>query len=97
ERSSEPLPRRWRVTSDSIAARMATLLGAPEVVLLKSITIPEGMSIVEAAHQGIVDLHFPVAARELQHLVGVNLREAEQREVSLAQSDSAAGHTDSGG
>jgi aspartokinase-like uncharacterized kinase len=61
---SDPLPRRWRVTSDSIAARMAVLLGAPELILLKSITPRDGTTREEAARLGIVDPYFPMAARD---------------------------------
>jgi len=83
ELSDDPLPRRWRVTSDSVAARMATTLGASEVVLLKSITLPEGTTVEEAARQGFVDAHFPVAAAAGIRVIVVNLREKEPREGLL--------------
>ena len=83
ELSDDPLPRRWRVTSDSVAARMATTLGAGEVVLLKSITLPQEMTIEEAARQGFVDPHFPAAAAAGIRVVVVNLREKEPREGLL--------------
>ena len=84
ERSNDPLPRRWRVTSDSIAARMAVCFGASEVVLLKSVTFPEGTTIEAAARNGIVDPHFPVATQGVPRVVVVNLREDEPRETLLA-------------
>ncbi len=83
ERSHDPLPRRWRVTTDSIAARMATTLGAPELILLKSVTPDEGLSIADAARRGIVDPHFPQAARGIQRVVVVNLREDDPKEIVL--------------
>ncbi len=83
EASPDPLPRRWRVTSDSIAARVATTLGAGEVILLKSVTPPDGLTTDEAARQGIVDPHFPIAARDVPRVVMVSLREDEPREVVL--------------
>ena len=83
ESSRDPLPRRWRVTSDSIAARMATAFEAGEVILIKSVTPPEGMTLAEAAKHGIVDPHFPVAARNVSRITVVNLREEESREVAL--------------
>ena len=73
EESLSPLPRRWRVTSDSIAARVADHLRAPELVLLKSVTIPERMSMTQAANEGFVDAHFPTAAKDLERVVAVNL------------------------
>jgi aspartokinase-like uncharacterized kinase len=83
EPSADPLPRRWRVTSDSIAARMAALLGAPELVLLKSITVPAGTTIEAAVKEGSVDAHFAVAARGLPRVVAVNLRDPEAPETVL--------------
>jgi hypothetical protein len=47
------------VTSDSIAARMAVVLGADRLILLKSIDMPSGTSWTEAAERGWVDRHFP--------------------------------------
>jgi aspartokinase-like uncharacterized kinase len=83
DHSPDPLPRRWRVTSDSIAARMARALGAAEVVLLKSVSVPENMTLDEAARQGIVDPHFPMAARDVPRIVAVNLRDDEPRETVI--------------
>ena len=83
EASRDPLPRRWRITSDSLAARMAALLGAPEVILLKSVTPPDGVTIEGAARAGIVDAHFPAASRGVDRVILFNLREDEAREVIL--------------
>jgi len=47
------------VTADSIAARIAVILGAERLILLKSIDIPPGMPWTEAAERGWVDRHFP--------------------------------------
>lgn len=75
-RRPDPLPRRWEVTSDSIAARVADHLGAPELALLKSADPPVTRSLEEAARQGFVDSHFPRAAGRLARVVSINLREA---------------------
>ena len=83
EESWSALPRRWRVTSDSIAARMAETFGAPELVLLKSTEFPEGLSMEAAAEEGLVDPHFPTAARDLERVVAVNLRADEPEERRL--------------
>jgi aspartokinase-like uncharacterized kinase len=55
----ESLPFSWDVTSDSIAARMAVVLGAERLILLKSVDIPPGTPWTEAAERGWVDRHFP--------------------------------------
>jgi aspartokinase-like uncharacterized kinase len=52
------LPHRWAVTSDSLAARVADVLGARLLILLKSVTIPEGMHWSEAGRAGFVDRYF---------------------------------------
>ena len=57
------LPHRWSVTSDSIAARAAVVFGAEHLILLKSVTIPDGMSWEEAAERGYVDEWFARTVR----------------------------------
>jgi aspartokinase-like uncharacterized kinase len=83
EEALDPLPRRWRATSDSIAARMAVTFGAEELVLLKSVSVPERLSRAEAALRGLVDPHFPVAAQGIPRVVAINLRSEEQAECIL--------------
>jgi aspartokinase-like uncharacterized kinase len=53
------LPHTWEVTSDALAARVALLLGAAELVLLKSVCCPVETDWTEAARRGIVDRFFP--------------------------------------
>jgi aspartokinase-like uncharacterized kinase len=53
------LPHTWEVTSDALAARVALLLGARELVLLKSVCWPAETDWAEAARCGIVDPFFP--------------------------------------
>jgi aspartokinase-like uncharacterized kinase len=67
------LPHSWRVTSDSVAARVAQVLGASELVLLKSAGPPEGDWEI-AARAGYVDPYFPRAVRGVPHVRAVNLR-----------------------
>jgi aspartokinase-like uncharacterized kinase len=83
ESSGDPLPRRWRVTSDSIAARMAVRLEAPELVLVKSAEIPEQLTVSDAAEEGLVDAQFPLATRGLDRIVLVSFRGEEIRETTL--------------
>jgi aspartokinase-like uncharacterized kinase len=52
------LPSSWTVTSDSLAARAAVIHEADYLVLLKSVTIPQGMDWEEAAKRGFVDTWF---------------------------------------
>lgn len=68
------LTRDWTCTSDSIAARIAEVLSADELVLLKSTALPAGTQYSDAARLGLVDRHFPDAAKMLKQIRWVNLR-----------------------
>ncbi len=68
-----PLPHNWTVTSDSIAARLAHLLPAHELVLLKS-TNPPDASLASLAAAGYIDSHLPTIASDCVPLRCVNLR-----------------------
>jgi len=63
------LPAYWSVTSDSIAGRLAIVLGATELTLLKSIPPPERRSKVgdlsELASAGYVDAFLPALGVDL--------------------------------
>ena len=69
-----PLPHSWDVTSDSIAARLAAILHADELVLLKSDLPPTGSTLCDAATASYVDPYFPFASAELPAIRCVNLR-----------------------
>jgi aspartokinase-like uncharacterized kinase len=69
------LPHDWTSTSDSIAARLAEVLRADEVVLLKS-GDPPGGTVAKMAEDGYVDAHFPAACRNVPSPRFVNLRQA---------------------
>lgn len=74
--SPEPLPESWDVTSDSIAARLAGLSHADELVLLKS-ALPD-----DVAQLGdYVDRYFAIAAKNLPAIRFVNLRDPTFPEV----------------
>ena len=76
-KSVRPLPQTWDVTSDSIAARAATLFQADELVLLKS-TLPERSGSLRGyAEAGYVDPHFPICAKSIPRIRFVNLRHPE--------------------
>jgi aspartokinase-like uncharacterized kinase len=81
--SADPLPHSWHVTTDSIAARVAVLLDARELVLLKSVAFPAGTTRAEAARLGLVDPAFPDVARPLSSVVSLNLRDPFARACYL--------------
>jgi hypothetical protein len=59
------LPRSWAVTSDAIAARVAVLIRARELVLLKSTDPPAGSDWQAAAQAGFVDAFFGQAVGDV--------------------------------
>ena len=89
EPRDDSLPRRWRVTSDSIAVRVASHLDASEVILLKSVTLPPRVSFEAAAREGWVDPHFPAVAREVARITSLNFREDEPPETIFFPEPSA--------
>ncbi len=79
---ADALPCNWEVTSDSIAARVAMLLNAKELVLLKS-ALPPGPADRESwSRSGFVDAHFPSASKGL-HVRAVNLRDRTFPQIAL--------------
>ncbi|MBN1851324.1 MAG: hypothetical protein JW829_01320 [Pirellulales bacterium] len=69
------LPKSWAVTSDSIAARLAVLMGFPELVLFKSVTAPSDRRDDAAWSQlGYVDRFFPRIAKSISTVRFENLR-----------------------
>jgi aspartokinase-like uncharacterized kinase len=63
KRLPDRFPHTWEVTSDSLAVQVAILAKAPQLIMLKSVQLPEGMAWHEAARLGIVDPFFPEAIR----------------------------------
>jgi 5-(aminomethyl)-3-furanmethanol phosphate kinase len=52
---SKSLPIGWETTTDTLAAFLGILIHAEQVVLLKSCRIAEGLTLFDAAEQGVVD------------------------------------------
>jgi aspartokinase-like uncharacterized kinase len=71
------LPHSWDVTSDSIACRVAIVAGASRLILLKSVTIPEGIDWAEAGRRGYVDPCFHIV---LAQASGIEVRAINFRE-----------------
>jgi 5-(aminomethyl)-3-furanmethanol phosphate kinase len=70
---SEPVPASWDMTSDSLAAWCGELAGAGELILAKSIDLPEHASRESARAAGLVDEAFG-HHRCPEHVTWVNLR-----------------------
>ncbi len=68
-----PLPHGWHITSDSIAARLAVVLDADELVLLKSAS-PPAENFEQAARGGYVDEGFPSACLDVRAVRSVDFR-----------------------
>ena len=73
--SDRPLPHTWEVTSDSLAAWTALCWPARELVLLKSIPVPTGLTAQAASEQNLVDPYFPQLAKDLECTSWCDLRD----------------------
>ena len=71
---ADTLPHNWNVTSDSIAAHVASRWQADELVLVKSTDLPESCTLRDAQQSGLVDACFDRALRTVPELSWVNLR-----------------------
>lgn len=70
-----PLPHNWEVTSDSIAAAAAAHLNA-DLILLKSVSVPQGTSWQTASQKGWVDSYFPTLVEEFNlQVTAINFRD----------------------
>lgn len=83
-RFGEPLPHSWEVTSDSIAAWIATALHAHELVLVKP-TLPRSEDTSAAREEGYVDGYFCHASRSVPNIRAVNLRNDNYASCALTR------------
>jgi aspartokinase-like uncharacterized kinase len=86
--SRAPLPESWDVTSDSIAARLAQLTAARELVLLKSASAPSA-DLQQLVAAGYVDRFFPRARIEVRQVRLVNLRDEGASDVIIRSTESS--------
>lgn len=90
-RRQDVIPHTWDVTSDSLAAAVASRTAARKLVLLKSVDIPP-MPWAIAAANGWVDPHFPTAvAGATFDVVSVNFRRWMDDRLGPRQSVGAPG------
>ena len=60
-----PLPENWSTTTDAIAGWLAMILGADELVLLKSCKVDSNQTLIEMSRDGIIDEALPTLAQRL--------------------------------
>lgn len=73
--AEECLVHHWDSTSDSLAARVARVLGAGQLILLKSTSISNNSDWTEAAQNGLVDRHFAHHLPPGLQALTINLRD----------------------
>jgi len=78
-RDGTRLPHSWAATSDSIAARIAEIYRADELVLLKSVLPTNCTDWQSAADIGFVDTHFPLAVKTIKRAYCVDITDPLQR------------------
>jgi aspartokinase-like uncharacterized kinase len=77
ENAAGCLPHRWETTSDSLAGRVAVVVRAQRLMLLKSVAMEPGLAWSDAAHLGLVDSCFAatVASHAALEVRMINFRE----------------------
>ncbi|MDX2035905.1 MAG: uridylate kinase [Isosphaeraceae bacterium] len=84
DRGADALPSSWDVTTDSIAARVARILGARTLLLLKSVDPPRDRKMQSLVDSGFVDAFFPIAAESLASVWTINLRDDRSQPHPIA-------------
>lgn len=84
-RSGVTIPHRWSFTSDSIAAHIATRLGARRLALLKSTLPDDPCDVTTAVRLGMTDGDFEAASATIPHVELVNLRALPPAKCVLRQ------------
>lgn len=65
------IPETWDVTSDSLALWLATRMGAPACILVKSADAAPGLDAAALARTGLVDVAFPAFARSYEGTIAI--------------------------
>lgn len=65
------IPETWDVTSDSLALWLATRMGAPSCLLVKSADASPGCDAEALARLGLVDVAFPAFARSFRGTIAI--------------------------
>jgi aspartokinase-like uncharacterized kinase len=73
------LPHRWEATSDALAGRVATVMNAKELVLLKSVSVPEPLDLTQAVRDGHVDHYLSRLLAPTIRVRIVNLRDGSPK------------------
>ncbi len=70
---ANPLPHTWDVSSDSIAARLATRHDADLILLKSCLVLPGPYDWPDLARHGVVDAYFPRVAPAVRNITLANL------------------------
>ena len=84
----QSLPPSWHITSDSIAARVAEMMGSHDLILLKSRGVPPGTSIRQAVHLGLVDPMLPEISKNVPRVLLLDFRDPSAMACELLKSSS---------
>jgi aspartokinase-like uncharacterized kinase len=79
----KPMPYSWDVTSDTIAAWIASQLPGRSLVLVKSAPLPQGATRDHAAQLKLVDPYFPLISSALDRVEYLHLRDPAATPVKL--------------
>jgi aspartokinase-like uncharacterized kinase len=78
-----PMPLSWDVTSDTIAAWIASELPGRSLVLVKSAPLPRGATRDVAAQLNLVDPYFPLISCALDRVEYLHLRDPAAQPVPM--------------
>jgi aspartokinase-like uncharacterized kinase len=83
DKTKDHLPHNWDVSSDSIAAHLATRYQA-DLLLIKACELPKRKILTKSlVERGIVDAYFPKAVKKLKRWKLVNLPGGTLQEIAL--------------